>query len=232
MKELTKGKITLEELADWFGIAYSTIRKAHHKARKLELLSNFAKYHFEGKSIIIDEVYEPIYSKAYDVVKEKFPDTWHKNGIDTCARVGSEIYWQNELVKSQIQEQTAQNYANIIKVEMYGHNHLNDRGTKGRSEYCWCRMVGREAFPLSDKELAIIQECSQLVYGEKVSGKIALLNDALQKKEITEAEFQQSVILNEEERAECYVAFVELVERRLGFYPDKATYLTDETGAW
>lgn len=228
--ELKLGKMTLEELANWFGCSYSTIRKGNAKKTRLEKLKTYAEYHFEGKSIYIDKIYIPCYSTAYDVVKDKFPETWHENGIDTCARVGSEIYWKNEIVKSTIQESTAQQYANRVKIELYGHNHLNDEGTRGTSEYCWCRKVGSDCEPLTDEQYAIIRECSKEVYGAIVGEKAALLNDALKNNEITLEEFQMGLTLTEEERNDCYFAFVDMVSKRLKFFPDKATRIQD--GAW
>ena len=227
MVELKEGRVTLEELANWFGCSYNTIRKTQNKASKLELLKKFADYHIEGRTIIIDKVKVSVYSKAYHVVKEKFSETWHENGIDTCARVGSEIYWKNETVKSQIKQETAQSYANIVKVEMYGHNNRGDYGTKGYSEYCWCRMNGYECEPLTPQQQEIMAQCSKETYGALLGEKAALLNDALNKGEIDAQEFNQGLALTEEERIDCYSKFETMVTEKLGFFPDRATRIVD-----
>lgn len=88
MKELKEGKITLDELADWFGIAASTIRAKKTKENKLKILKTFADYHLEKRSIVIDKVYIPVYTKAYTLIKEQV----HKSNLDTCSRVASVIY--------------------------------------------------------------------------------------------------------------------------------------------
>ena len=46
MKELKEGKISLKELAEFFGIAYATMRKEITKRRKLKLLKEkYADFH-------------------------------------------------------------------------------------------------------------------------------------------------------------------------------------------
>mgnify|MGYP006923238310 CR=1 FL=1 len=80
------------------------------KAKKLQILSAFADYHMEGRTLVIDKVHEAVYSKAYDKVEQEFDGTWHKNGIDTCARVGTTIYYKNKTMQAQIKKETACNY--------------------------------------------------------------------------------------------------------------------------
>ena len=70
MKQLKEGKISLDELADWFGIAPSTIRASKTKANKLKILASFADFHIESRTIIIDKIYIAEYSKAYNIIKE------------------------------------------------------------------------------------------------------------------------------------------------------------------
>ena len=57
MKELKQGKITYKELADWFGISYSTMRRQDVKEKKLVILSFYADFHIEitksGKKLIL-----------------------------------------------------------------------------------------------------------------------------------------------------------------------------------
>lgn len=93
MKQLIEGsKITLEDLADWFGISYSTIRQKTNKEKKLRILASYADFHFDKKVIVIDRVYIDTYCKAYAFIKERLPEEWHKSGLDTCARVGASIH--------------------------------------------------------------------------------------------------------------------------------------------
>lgn len=70
MNELKEGKISLKELAEFFGIAYGTIRKEDTKRRKLKLLKEkYADFHIVYKKngniyyIVIDKVKEPFYEE-------------------------------------------------------------------------------------------------------------------------------------------------------------------------
>lgn len=228
--ELKLGKMTQKELAEWFGISYNTL-KTHPatKAKRLELLKSFADYHIEKKTIYIDKIHIPVYSKAYDIVKEEFPKTWHENKIDTCARVGAEIYYKNKEVSSQVKLDTAQTYTCRVKKEFYGRNHIKECGTKGYSEYIWGKILpGGQCEELSPEEKEIVKECSQESYGKTLSDKVALLADAFNKHEITEQEFDEGCHLTSDEKTACYGQFCNLVINKLGFMPDRLTKLTDK----
>ena len=70
MKELKEGRISLKELAEFFGISYKTIRYEVTKRRKLKLLKEkYADFHIVYKKngsiqyIVIDKVKKPFYEK-------------------------------------------------------------------------------------------------------------------------------------------------------------------------
>lgn len=70
MKELKEGRISLKELAEFFGISYLTIKKEVTKKRKLKLLKEkYADFHIVYKKngniqyIIIDKVKKPFYEE-------------------------------------------------------------------------------------------------------------------------------------------------------------------------
>lgn len=228
MKELKTGKITLEELADWFGVALSTIKNKKTKENKLKVLASYAKFHYEGNRLIIDEVYIPIYSKAYALIKEKLPQTWHKSGLDTCARVGVELHSKYPEISSQIQLSSAKSYANRAKIELFGRNHLDqDIGELGTSRYCWgINDKSGECHRLTAEQDKIVSECAQESYGSILGPRAALLNDALRNGEITEKEFCEGMALTPEERKEAFSHFEGLVFKRLGFMPMRLTEIT------
>lgn len=73
LKELKKGKISLKELAEFFGIAYGSIRTEVTRRRKLKLLKEkYADYHIVYRKngsisyIVIDKVKEPFYKGNED----------------------------------------------------------------------------------------------------------------------------------------------------------------------
>ena len=70
LKELKEGRISLKELAEFFGISYLTIKKEVTKRRKLKLLKEkYADFHIVYKKngniqyIVIDKVKKPYYEK-------------------------------------------------------------------------------------------------------------------------------------------------------------------------
>lgn len=70
LKELKEGRISLKELAEFFGIAYGTIRREVNKRRKLKLLKEkYADYHIVYRKngsidyIVIDKVKKPFYEE-------------------------------------------------------------------------------------------------------------------------------------------------------------------------
>lgn len=127
---LKEGHITLKELSVWFGLKPNTITNGSvaAKQKKLERLKLFCDYHFEGKKLIIDKVYVPEYSKAYDFIESKFKDewgsvidketrryNWQKEAcVDTCTRVGKVMHDKYPEVQ-QVGETTAINYVGAVK---------------------------------------------------------------------------------------------------------------------
>lgn len=71
MEQLKLGKVSWRELSTWFGLSPDAKPKAREK--KLNILATYAKYHLDEKGkLIIDEIYEPIYSKAYDIIAQEW----------------------------------------------------------------------------------------------------------------------------------------------------------------
>lgn len=239
MKELKEGPITVAELAEWFGLRPSTLKHSEAKAKKLQILSAFADYHMEGRTLVIDKVHEPVYSKAYDKVEQEFDGTWHKNGIDTCARVGTTIYYKNKTMQAQIKKETACNYVQITKRKKYGRNHVDEYGTDGYCEYIWCVPSddpNGESRELTPEEKKIMMECSKEAYAIKgeAATKKATLADALAHKEITIEEYNEGLAESEMDVLAARERFIAMVTKRLGFYPEthtkihKCAYTTEE----
>lgn len=65
MEQLKLGKVSWREL--------SPDAKPKAREKKLNILATYAKYHLDEKGkLIIDEIYEPIYSKAYDIIAQEY----------------------------------------------------------------------------------------------------------------------------------------------------------------
>lgn len=230
--ELKEGYITLRELSVWFGLKPDSISRSSSttRAKKFELLKTYAEYHFEGKKLYIDRVFYPEYTKAFEIIDKEMPKRWgkikNKNGqinevlykerIDTCARVGEDIWRNIKEVHTQISLNTAKVYTNNSKVKHYGHNHLADRGDLGRSEYIWTN---------NEEELKILKECAATAYGN-VDVLIAAIDDDYKNGILTKEE--RDAAIGAIETADSYDLFVDLVINKLGYYPKKRTQLIDE----
>ena len=162
MKELKQGKITYKELADWFGISYSTMRRQDVKEKKLVILSFYADFHIEttksGKKtyIVIDKVKEPIYTK----IKERYANwesTWDINGdgVDTVKNASNNFYNQNPDLKVSIAPSTNYNYYGDARREDYGRavGLLKGQcGKKGISYRVWAQEIKSGKYRVLTKE--------------------------------------------------------------------------------
>lgn len=237
---LEEGRITLSELSQWFGLSPATITNGSKSAKekKFKVLKSFADYHFEGRSIIVDKVYCPVYSKAYPIIQKEYLKHWGKipvdekghvnlelmkQRIDTCARVASEIYNTVPQVKEQISFNTAKNYVNRAKIEDYGHCHLPDHGKKGSCKYIWVNEDGTR--PLNKDELKIVNQCNKEAYGS-FNEQVALIDDEYVKGGLSREERNKAVGLIDTK--DNYEIFVALVSEKLGYMPDKRTMLINE----
>lgn len=234
--ELKTGKITMKDLSIWFGLSPNTLNNnPKSKAKKLEILKSYAEYHFEDKNLIIDKVLMPEYSKAYETIEKEFPNRWgvirdketnqinpllKKLQIDTCARVGQEIWYHCPQVKAQIKIQTAKNYTNKVKRKLYGRNYVEENGTLGYSERVW--MNKEEDAPLSGKDLETLQECAKLAYADS-SEIFAKIDDDYRNGELSKEEYEEAK--GNVDTMSNYDLFVELVVQKLGYLPVKRTRL-------
>ena len=162
MKELKQGKITYKELADWFGISYSTMRRQDVKEKKLVILSFYADFHIEitksGKKtyIVIDKVKEPIYTK----IKERYANwesTWDINGdgVDTVKNASNNFYNKHPDLKVSIAPSTNYNYYGEARREDYGRAVgllKGQRGKKGISYRVWAQEVKSGKYRVLTKE--------------------------------------------------------------------------------
>lgn len=230
--ELQVGKMSTKELAIWFGIAYSTYRKK--ATQLLEELNFYCHYTKIRGAIIIDEIYIPEYIKptpAYKFVLDNFEKHWHKSGLDTAARVGSEMYYtykDNEL--KGLKESTIKHYVAKARLEKYGHVYLDDHGTDGR---CKPEPVvdnkWEEAVQLTPEQYEIWRECLKEAY---FSEEDAIIEEGIALGYISEAE-QEAIKKSKEEtqkeiRSLKHEKMITLCSERLGFYPNQITKLIKE----
>ena len=189
--ELQLGKMTTRDVAKWFGMSYDTFR--HKKKEKIKELSFYCSYELVYGGIEISKIYISEYLKptsTYAFIKANYPKHWHKSMLDTCARVGSEMYYayKDKELKG-IKESTIKAYVAKARLEMFGHVYQNDRGTDGRChpepviDNCW-----EEAKQLSEEQYRIYKECLKEAY---YSEEDSMIEEAYALHLINDAEYQE-----------------------------------------
>lgn len=229
--ELETKMYSPKELAEWFNVMPKTF--SNNRKRYLEELKYFANFKDLGgkKGILITEVLIPVYAKkkkvsrAYQIIKDNFHKAWHSSGYDTAARVGSQIWQENEELQQLISEATAKQYALKARTEFYGKVYQQSHGTMGICKYAYV-VANRwdEAILLTDEQIETINEIRRKIYDNE---QIVSLYEALLSKEITEEEYKKATDEwdSKENRADRYHRFIDEVANKLGIMPDKVTLI-------
>lgn len=160
------------ELAEWFGIKTQSFRNS--KQQKLKQLSCYARYHFEGNEVFIDEIYTDIYFKSLEKVEyllqdymDKYflyeEDKLNKYYIVTASCIADKML---EKEKFSCNYHTLVIYIGIILKEKYGK--LAPNGSKAVRVGIY---VDYKLIPLTEKELKIVKrtfrECKDIWEEEK-----------------------------------------------------------------
>ena len=92
MEELKLGKVTNQELAEWFNATVNSITKK--KQQWLKILQEYCEFTPIYGGVIITKIYKPFYTKNMNlkIVQEEFNEVWDKSNLDSCKRVSEEIY--------------------------------------------------------------------------------------------------------------------------------------------
>ena len=137
MEELKLGKITLKELASWFGISYGSIRNKREKYfQELEEYANFKAGERGGVEIL--NIYIPVYVKKdnnYQQIKQKIPVAWDKSGLDLKKNVAQKLYSKEEF---SIKYSTVYSYVCKASNELYGKPSSLEGGEIGNCHWVLC----------------------------------------------------------------------------------------------
>lgn len=190
--ELSIGKMSNKELSDWFGIKETSFR--NKKKERLEELKNYAEFYEEKGKVVITKIIDPVYvkksDKVYKDIVENMDSVWNKNGLDSCARVGAELY-NNFVVKDPkfpYEESTIITYTRKGRNELYGKPY-GDHGTIGSCQYVWCKRdkeTGNYDF-LTEEEEKVKKELQTKYFGDATEKQI-MVNAMYEAGEIDEKE--------------------------------------------
>ena len=137
MEELKLGKITLKELASWFGISYGSIRNKREKYfQELEEYADFKAGERGGVEIL--NIYIPVYVKKdnnYQQIKQKIPAAWDKSGLDLKKNVAQKLYSKEEF---SIKYSTVYSYVCKASNELYGKPSSLKGGEIGNCHWVLC----------------------------------------------------------------------------------------------
>lgn len=227
--ELKLGRMSNQELADWFGIGISSFK--NRKRKKLEELSTFAKWEDAYGGVNILEIYNPVYSKkgsaAKQIIFDEFLNEWDKSGLDTVSNVTDKIYFKrgNELT---VLKQTGYKYALQARDEYFGKPYL-DMGKLGKCMYVWCKKEvtdeGAVVLTLFNEEEQAIKKELMTKYFKTDEEKDVMLAEMVKAGEITKAEAYDKMAEMRGLNEEGFIGFKTALEEALGASVVKGTVI-------
>lgn len=237
--ELTLGKKTNAELAEWFGISAKSF--CNKKKERLEELREYAEFYEEKGKVVITKILNPaalIYikksSKSYQTVRDAFDKEWSDNGLDTCKNVSEKIYnkHKNEL---SIKESTTYQYTISARTELYGKPFV------GNCSYLWCKkFVTPEGIviyeELNEEEQAIKRKILKKHFATDEE-KDLMIAEMVNSGEITKEEAYDMQCEMRGLNQEGFVSFLRDLESALGCSIVKGTKIevgnhVQQLGAW
>ena len=229
--QLKLGIMTMQELCDWFHIKRNTYY--HNKEKKLEELKIFADFEKIYNGVNITNIKIPIYAKkgsrAYNIIRDNFSNTWHESGYDTAARVGSQIWQENTELQNMISESTAKAYTSRVRTEFYGRVYKKESGSLGYCKYAYVvSNEWEEAILLNDKQNSQVSELIHKIYTNEQEPYVY---DAYCSGQITEEEYNEFQEDWKNKAGDRYSQFIEGLYNLLGFYPTKVTKIIKKNEA-
>jgi len=188
--ELHLGKMTSKELAEWFGIAYSTYRKTTKK--KLEILKAYCEYTRVRGGVEISKIHQAEYVKdptTYEIIKQEVKEKWIREEPETVTRVAARILESGAVA---LNLDRCRRYVGIARNELWGHPKIEgNHGEIGWSKYVWVKMyrgaiVAENEYQfLTEKDKEIYHQIRVKYYGneeEKADLAKSLINDKVMTK--------------------------------------------------
>lgn len=231
MKELTLGKKTNKELAEWFDITPGTF--ANRKKIKLQELAFFAEFHIEKGKVIIDQVKMPEYSKQslrnYEKVHKTYLPYWGEGGkgLDTGKRVAGVIHSNLEQDEDyKVQESTTYKLVLQAIKEDFGKRGSAEGGPLGKCYYKLAK-VNEQTGMLEDftpEEQKIKKKVMKDIFGNDDESIIHLMKQH-DDKEIDDKEFAESMKMIKNYNQMNYQLFIAELSKALNKVIKRGTYI-------
>lgn len=192
--KLKLGKMTTQELATWFGVAYSTFRKS--SAERYEKLEDYCEFERIYGGVIIKEIYLDEYDKNLNIKDQELVLKEIKTCIETQGGLSTIAGMSRKYAKHQDYQSasTAKKRLSKASLVLFGETkELISHGTMGSREYVWAIKLDdynhyRFMTEAEEKRFdEIITDC-YAAEPDKVK-KAALLEDQLKKEEIDVKEY-------------------------------------------
>ena len=234
--QLSIGKMTLANLAQWFGVSAGSLR--NNKSKYLESLARYCRFHEEGttkKTLYIDEVYEAEYKtlrgpKPYERVKELTEQAWDSTGLDSCAMVANRNYPILQQEGYTITETTNYNYTCQSRTELWGSPMKRTIGTQGYCYYEYCKIGDEGALiPLTAAEQEIKRAITTKYFGNLEDFTLGIAEDIRNGKITAE---EAGLALSNLGHHGDYLAWRYELEAALGCKIYKATRVCQEKSAF
>lgn len=184
MTQLTIGKVSNQDLAEWFGATLNSITKK--KKQWLKKLEDYCEFTPVYGGVEITKIYKSTYvkNKNYQIVKDNFDATWDESGLDSCSRVADSIYAEHEN-EFTVTPTTVYDHTRQVRNEFYGSPMTGEKGEKGVCSYVWCkRNKDGRLVALSEEEELIKKELMKKYYAT-TDEKTAIIQSMIESKEIT-----------------------------------------------
>lgn len=232
MITLRLGKMTTQEIANWFGInstktLSNSTKKYKHRYEELSEYCEYKKYHGGFEIIKIFDENEIIYidqrKEVQEYVKNNYKQYWQS--LDTCTRVAAELYL-NKPKKLKVEYGTIEYYVKKFKNIDYGSTKYRF-GEQGFNERVWAKIIGKigslvtieeqaskKYIELTDEEIEFIHKRFNEWYTNidkavlEIKEKIA--NKELDKEKAWE-ELENTIGLSDA----SYAGFIETVSREI-----------------
>ena len=220
LMKLRLGKMKASELAEWFNISPKSY--SNSKKKKLKELEVFADFEEVNGGVIIKKIYNEEYSKQgsenYQKVRNKVDEVWNENGLDTCSRVGGEVYeiLIDEDKNFKLTNSTVINYTLRSRNELWGKPFMGG-GTKGECTYLWCKRdkeTGEYSF-LNEEEQKIKQQLQMKYFGDATEKQI-MVKAMIEAGEIKEEEAWKVLEEMTNMGTGNFMGFLQELQRALG----------------